>query len=93
MTRPRYSSRPGQRDNRGARAYRGVETPTKTVELPVVPVTGELVECPGCHGGVKETYAPGRWGKGPMVYASHRFGGSPSRGWSNRCPMSLEEIA
>src|SRR5690606_17565534 len=89
VMRPHYSARPG---TAGARKYRGVNPAKRKAdpELPVVPVTERLVECPECHGGVKLVFPPGRYGTAPQVLAAHRYGGSGSRGWDNRCPKSLE---
>lgn len=91
MTRPHYSSRSGAARLSG-QAYRGVSSqkPSKKPELPLVPVSDGLVECPTCHGGVKLVNPLAEPRAGHKLYGSHKHGGSPSRGWTNRCPKSLE---
>lgn len=93
MTRAHYSSRSGPGSS-GATKYRGVSSrePRKQRELPQVPVTGELVECPVCQGGVKLVFEVGGYDSGRKVIGAHKYGGSPARGWTDRCPKSLEAL-
>jgi hypothetical protein len=78
------------------RIYRGVPSQAGTLpdDLPLIPVTDELIQCPKCHGGVKlipPPYTDDESGvtRSSKVYASHKIGGTTARGHKNKCAQSL----
>lgn len=81
------------------RVIRGVaERRPAKLEMPLVPVSEGLVECPTCQGGVKlvgSSFSDPELGIVAMktkVYGSHVYGGARSSGHDNRCPSSHTKV-
>lgn len=93
--RRHYSSNP-----RGpGRVIRGVSSKAAAKrEMPQIPVTEGLVECPTCQGGVKLVGASftdteaGITAMKTKLYSSHVFGGARASGHDNRCPSSHTKV-
>jgi hypothetical protein len=68
-------------------------TPGRIQLVGMVPVTGRLVECPVCHGGVRVIKAPftdidsdiHSWSR---LYGNHSFGGGKTTRNASRCAGS-----
>lgn len=92
MVRAHYGSRTAGAPANGATLYRGGGRFKASPTPVLVPVEGDLIECPVCHGGVKAVRAPFadkergiRFG-GPVVGA-HLPGGTPG-GRQDKCAGS-----
>lgn len=97
MVRAHYRSRTAGAPQNGATMYRaGGRVPASPAPV-LVPVEGDLVECPVCHGGVRTVGAPftdtevGIVAGVTRVLGSHRFGGEPG-GRQDKCCGSHTKV-